>query len=267
MNILILGSGSVEQKIIDICLKSKRLDKIYTASINYLENIPNVEFSDFDELCKKAKSLQIDVILVTDKDLIREGVVEFCKKNLLNVISVNKKWFNLEESKIIAKKLINYYSINTPEVLKAPKSFPVVIKTDKNNWNKIAYSMQELIQIRESFTNETVFLEDYLTGDLYNFWFLWDGKTLLNLPSKFDLTEVQQDRLDLLKTKLSFMLSDEKADFIGFFGIKNIWAKNDWHVLNFIMRPNQDFYYDFKIDFIYLLNSIIYQKLDEVDFY
>lgn len=264
MNILILGTDTVEQKLINLCLKSHLLDHLYTASNEPLDNIPNVEYSDYDDLCKKAKLLQADVVLVANKKYIEEGIVEIFKKNMLNIISVNQKWFNLESSRLIAKQLMNHYSINNPNVILAPLSFPVVIKTDTPDTTKIAYSMQELVSIRSKLSGE-VFLEEILEGEVIYLLSLWDGKNITHFNPTFSPTEVQQDRLDLYKTKLSFMLSDEKANFIGFFTTKLIWAKNDWHVLEYIMHLNEKSDLDsIKSDFLYLLNSAIYQKLNEI---
>ena len=53
MNILILGTGKIEQNLIDVCLRSKMLNKIYTASSESLENIPNIEYSDWYDFVKK----------------------------------------------------------------------------------------------------------------------------------------------------------------------------------------------------------------------
>lgn len=263
MNILILGTGTIEQKLINLCLKSHLLDHIYTASNEPLENIPNVEYSDYDDLCKKAKLLQADIILVADKKFIQDGIVEICRKNMLNIISVNQKWFNLESSRLIAKQLMNHYSINNPEVILAPLAFPIVIKTDKPHTTKIANSMQKLVKIREELRGET-FLEEFLNGEVIYLLSLWDGKNLIHFDPTFTPTEVQQDRLDLYKTKLSFMLSDEKADFMGFFSSKLIWAKNDWYVLEYIMHIDEKSDLNtIKPDFLYLLNSAIYQKLNE----
>ena len=61
------------------------------------------------------------------------------------------------------------------------------------------------------------------------------------------------------------MLSDEKADFMGFFISRLLWAKNDWYVLEYKMGfdsiTNLE---NIKIDFISILNSAIYQKLNEL---
>lgn len=265
MNILIVGTGVVEKSLVKFCLKSKHIDHLYTASIEALEDIPNIEYSDYTDLAHKAKLLQTDIILVVDKKLIQDGIVEILRKNLLNVISVNKKWFYLESSRLVAKQLMNHYSINNPQVLKTPISFPIVIKTDNPFTTKIAYSMKELIEIRESLYDKSVFLEEFLNGEIQYLLSLWDGKTLLHFPLSFKPTEVQQDRLDLYKTKLSFMFSDEKANFIGFFVTKLIWAKNNWYVLEYIMRINEMVDLNLiKSDFLTILNAAIYQKLDEI---
>lgn len=265
MNILVVDTNAIEQELIDLCLKSKHLDHIYTASTISLDKIPNIEYEDFSDLAHKAKLLQIDLVLVANKELIQNGIVEILRKNMLNVISVNQKWFNLESSRLIAKQLMNHYSINNPLVLKAPISFPIVIKTDEPHTTKIAHSMNELVKIREELSGIEVFLEEFLTGDIYYLLSLWDGKNLLNFPLSCTLTEVQQDRLELYKTKLNFMFSDENANFIGFFISKLIWAKNDWHIIEYIMHLNKTAELKLiKSDFLTILNSAIYQKLDEI---
>ncbi len=264
MNILIIGTKAAEKNLIELCLKSKMIDHLYTASKEPVDGVPYVEFLDYEDLVYKAKALQIDLILLADKTLIEEGLVEIFKKNLLNVVSVNRKWFNLESSRLIAKQLISHYSINNPEIVKAPMAFPIVIKTDRQMIAKIANSMQELVKIKEELAGQTTFLEEYLNGEVYYLACLWDGKSLVAFDESFDLTEVQADRLSLYKTKLNFLLSDEKADFIGFFTTKLIWAKNDWHVLDFIMHTDNNVNSTLiKKDFLYLLNLALYQKLNE----
>ena len=156
-----------------------------------------------------------------------------------------------------------HYQINTPETIKAPLTFPIILKTDEPNIDFIAKSMQELIDKKSKITQKT-FLEEYLEGTENNILCFWDGKNLWTNSSDKSFSEVQTDRFELLKTKLNFMLSDEKADFIGIFNIKLIWAKNDWYVLEFIMHLNETFEINIKTDFLYLINSAIYQKLNEI---
>lgn len=266
MNVLVLGSEEIEQVLINLCKKSKFLDHIYTASNEPLEEIPNIEYQNYDELVHKAKALHIDLVLIANKNFIKNGLVEYLRKNKINTISVNQKWFNLESSRLITKQLLNHYSINTAEIIKVPKTFPVVIKTNKPFLTKIAYSMNELVRYREEINEEQVFLEEYLQGEVCYLLSLWDGKTLLHFDPEKLQTEVQEDRFNLLKTKLNIMFSDETPDFIGFFITKLIWAKHDWHVLDFIMHLDNSFDLSkIKQDFLYILNSAIYQKLNEIE--
>lgn len=266
MNVLVIGTNKIEQQIINLCLKSKFLDHIYTASFEPLEEIPNIEYNSIEDLIKKSKALYIDVIFIADKNLIISGMPDELRQNKLNVISVNKKWYSLEESRIVAKDLMNYYSINNPEIIKAPLTFPIVAKTDKPEATKIANTMEELIKIREQFANKKMFLEEFLFGEEYYLLSFWDGKNFLHFPLD-NLNEVQKERLDIYKTKLHFMLSDEKADFIGFFITKLFWSKNDWHVLEYIMHLNEHAgINNINKDFLYLINMALYQRLNEISY-
>lgn len=262
MNVLIIGK--FPENLLDAICESKLLDKLYTALEEPLENFPNIEFSNIEELVQKASVLKIDIAITTEPDLIEVGIADIFKKNRINMIAVNQKWFNLESSRLAAKQLLNYYSFNTPKILKAPISFPVIIKTDRPKCTYIAKTMQDLVNKMEELEGERTFLEEYLDGKIYEFLSLWDGKNLFSNP--FDeLTEVQADRLKLYKTKLNFMLSDENADFTGFFTSRLIWAKNDWYVLEYKMRLDEkSVLTSVKTDFLYLLNSAIYQKLHEL---
>ena len=268
MNILIIDTGDAEQQLIKLCLKSKLLDNIYTASNEPLEDIPNIEYSDYDDLCKKAKDLYIDIAITVNIEHIKNNIAEIFHKNLINIICSDKKWSNLETSRLVAKQLVNHYTINTPQILKIPATFPVVIKSDSLKIKKIAHTMQELIGIKEKIAKETLFIEEYLKGEEYSLISMWDGKSLLHFDTIPNMTEVQEDRLNLYKTKLTFMFSDEKASFKGFIVSKLIWAKNDWYVLSYRMTPNvseikEILNYSNK-DFLYILNAIIYQKLNEI---
>ena len=263
MNILVIGSNLITEEITKLCNKSKIHNKVFSASNDISENIPNIEYKTFQDLANKAKKLQVDVSIICDKSLIQEGLTEFFNKNYLNTISVNKKWLNLETSRTAAKQLMAHYQINTPETIKAPLTFPIILKTDEPNIDFIAKSMQELIDKKSKISQKT-FLEEYLEGTETNILCFWDGKNLWTNSSDKSFSEVQTDRFELLKTKLNFMLSDEKADFIGIFNIKLIWAKNDWYVLEFIMHLNETFEINIKTDFLYLINSAIYQKLNEI---
>ncbi len=265
MNLLVIGTDEISIGIVELALKSKHLDRIYTASSEPLDDIPNIEYSDFNELIGKSKALHIDAAITFDNNLIQAGISEEFKNHGVNLISCNKKWLNLETSRLAAKRLLNHYSINNPEFILAPLSFPIVLKTDKPEIKEFIYSMKDLIEIKQQHAGKNVFLEEYLEGEALDILSIWDGKNILTFDKNLHLTEVQRDRLDLFKTKLNFMLSDEKTDFTGFFTTQLIWAKNDWYVIDFVMSPNKKpLLNDIKTDFLFILNSVIYQKLNEL---
>lgn len=261
MNILIIGLPL--PKLVNLLKASKRISKLYTATTSPMEGVPNIEFDSFDNLVYKSRLLGIDIAITTDSEFLQYGIADIFKQNHLPIIAVNKKWFNLEASNFAAKQLLNHYVINIPTIVKAPIVFPLVLRTDEGE-KIVVSSMQNLVESMKNLAGRHTFLEEYLDGEFVNFTFLWDGATLLS-SSCANLNEVQEDRFELFKTKLNFMLSDEKADFIGFFDVKLIWAKNDWYVLDFRMRLNEDSNFNvFEKDLVYILNLAIYQKLNEI---
>ena len=260
MNILIIGQPC--ENIINAIQCSKLLDKLYIADSYKSRTIPNFEFESIEELAQKSKALQIDIAINLSADLINKNICEEFKQNKINLLSVNKKWLNLEINQLAAKQLLNHYSINTPQILKVPLKFPVAIKTKEKEI--IATSMQEAVSAIEDL-KEKHYLEECLIGEEFDLLSLWDGKNIyyFNLPE--NINEIKEDRLNLLKTKLTFMFSDEKADFKGFFSTRLIWTKNDWYVKAFSMGLNEKSALNkTKTDFLYILNSAIYQKLNEL---
>ncbi len=300
MNVLVVGSGGREHAICKSLKRSKLLDKLYIASSAVFEEAVDIRYSSYEELARKCKALQIDIVIVGPEAPICDGIADIFRKNKINIIAPTKKWSNLESSKLVAKQLMSHYSINNAPIIKAPTAFPLVLKADGlcgGKGVKIIYSMDELVnqmeKLKEDFPEgaKKIFMEEYLEGEELSMISLWDGKNLLHFPPARDfkrlsldknspntggmgsycpvnLTEVQQDRLDLYKTKLNFMLSDEKADFIGFIYSGLIWAKNDWYVLEYNMRPGdpetQSILNQLETDFLYILNAAIYQKLNEI---
>ena len=263
MNILIIGK--LYDNLISAIQESKLPKKIYTATEDPIDELPNVKYYSIENLVQKARALQIDIAVNTDKSLIEKDIVEIFKDNRINLISVNKKWLNLETSRLASKKLMNYYSVNNPALIKAPSEFPVVLKTNSDKSTELAYSMEELVNKMQSLEGEKKYIEEFLEGENFDLLCLWDKKNLLFFNTPNPTNEVKDDRLYLLKTKLSFMFSDEKADFCGFFTIRLIWVKNDWYVKDFNMGFDENSVFNqTNKDFLYILNSAIYQKLNEV---
>ena len=263
MNVIIIGNCSEE--FVNLIKKSKLLDKLYIINNDFNKNLPSVKYRTLEELAQKLKLLQADVVIVTDKEFILTGGVEYLKANFINTISPNQKWFNLEKSRLIAKQLLTHYSISVPKTILAPKKFPLLIKSDSHLFCEIVNSMDELVEKMQTNRGEKSFLEEFLDGKKYFLLTLWDGKSAYYYINVDDLNEVQRERLSFLQTKFNFLLSDEKADFIGFFNIKLIWAQNDWQVLDFEMCFNDSLVVNYvKEDFLYLIHLVIYQKIDDI---
>lgn len=262
MNILVIGNPSPD--LVKLIKKSKYTEKIYTASNRDETDFPNIEYKDFNELIKKAQALKIDIAINTDESLIIKGITKTFSNSRINLISVNSKWLKLETSRLSAKKLLEYYKINTPHRIAVPLEFPVHIKTDFPNYDIIAGSTQELVSYMEKLEGQETFFEECVEGNSFKLYSVWDKKNIKYFYLNNSLTEVQNDRLDLLKTKLNFMFSDENADFIGIFATHLVWYKNDWHVTDFDMTATIPENCLNGEDFIYILNSAIYQKLGEI---
>lgn len=261
MNILIVGNCSND--FVGLLQQSSLLHKLYITANSIEIDVPKIEYSTEEELAQKCKQLQIDIAINTEQKFIVEGLIDYLKSRYINIISPNKKWFNLEKSRLIAKQLLTHYSINIPKKILAPKEFPLILRTDSLLVSKIVNSMNELIGLMDKYKDEEFFLEEYLDGELFSLLTIWDGLSARYFINLDVLTEVQKDRLDILQTKFNFLLSDEKADFIGFFVIKLIWAKNDWHVLDFKMCFDEKLVSErVKKDLLYILELAIYQKID-----
>lgn len=262
MNILVIGKPNDD--ISALVKNSKYTDKVYTALNHGNTEFPNIEYRNFNELIEKALALKIDIAINVDKTLIKKGIAEDFAAGKVNLISVNKKWLNLETSRLCAKELLNHYKIKTPKIIRTPLKFPIVIKTDTPNFEYTANTMNEVVSCMKKLEGRKTFFEEFVTGSTIDVYSMWDKKNIKYFYNTKSLTEVQIDRLDLIKTKLCFMFSDEQADFIGIFDIKLTWYKNDWCITGFDMGatipPN---ILDGK-DFLYLLNAALYQKLGEL---
>ena len=263
MNLLIVGT--ISQDFINFVSNSKLLDKIFVTESSLNVDVPNIEYSSKEELLKKIKALQIDIVIIFNKNFVRIGMVDYLKSNFINVISVNQKWFNLEDSRLVAKRLLGYYKINIPKIILAPTEFPLVLKSDLQGLRKVITSLDELIQYTQKYVGQKTFLEEFLSGDCYKLLSLWDGVSGYHFEDNSTFTEVQKERLELLKVKLNIMFSEEKANFLGFYSTEIIWTKNDWYVLNIEMTLDEELILAYiKKDFLYILYLMVYQKINEL---
>ncbi len=235
--------------------KSKYLNKLY--STIEIEGGIEVKFNTFRELAEKCKALQVDMVVVENEKLVRQGIADILRKRFINCFALTSIGNKLLLSNRFTRELLNKYEISTPKILSYPKDYPIVVRTD--GMCKTGYSLDEIIKIRESISRQSaeladkIFLEEFICGQPVKLVSLFDGKTLLSFSENSLVREYSE--------KLCRLLIGEKIDFIGFITSKLLIAHNKVYNLGFSSKLSIT---DIDLDFIYLLNAAIYQKLDEI---
>ncbi len=257
INVLVVGKGNS----IELIKNSKYLNKLYITSQIRIKDVLNIKFNTFRELARKCHALQIDIVLVEEEKWIQQGIADVLKQNYINCVACNAKWAELSLHNDFSRSLLEKYDINIPQKIVLPVEYPVVVKAD--GITKKAGSMQEIIDIRQeifdksSEIGKTIYLEKYINGKTYNIISLYDGENLLTFPHQ----NIDSNILTAYNNKLEKLLKTERADFVGFINSRVITAENKICNTGFsfeFIQPNT------VVDFLYLLNSAIYQKLDEI---
>jgi phosphoribosylamine-glycine ligase len=234
---------------------------LYITSQTKIKDVLNIKFNTFRELARKCHALQIDIVLVEEEKWIQQGIADILKQNYVNCISANAKWAELSLHNNFSRSLLGKYNINIPSKVILPVEYPIIVKAD--GVTKKANSMQEIINIKQEISDKsseiakTTYLEEFIKGQSYNLISLYDGKNLITFPQK----NIPENILTEYNTTLENMLKTENADFVGFINSEIIVFENKIYNIGFnfeFSKPNLD------ADFLYILNSAIYQKLDEI---
>lgn len=255
LNVLIVGKGNN----VDEIRKSKYLKKLY--STEDIEGAICLTFNTFRELAQNCKNLQIDLVVVEDEKLVYQGIADVLRKNLINCIAIYSNWTN-----IINKSMLNRYGINTPLTLNYPQT-PLVVKSGK--YCKIANSISEVVKIQHELLNisaelaKNMYLEEFLTGDVYQINAIYDTKNLFTFACP-ELDGVQQQKLKEYSELIQAMLINEKVEFIGFINSKLIWHNNNWYNIGFSFEFPKT---DEQTDIVYLLIAAIYRHLDALELF
>ena len=257
VNVLVVGEGNS----IKLIKSSKYLNKLYITSQTKIKDVLNIKFNTFRELAKKCHALQIDIVLVEEEKWIQQGIADVLKQNYINCIACNAKWAELSLHNNFLRSLLEKHNINIPSKIVLPVEYPVIVKAD--GVTKKADSMQEIINIKQEISDKsseiakTTYLEEFIKGQSYNLISLYDGRNLITFPQK----DIPENILTEYNTTLENMLKIENADFVGFINSKIIIAENQIYNTGFFFEFTQP---NTTVDFLYLLNSAIYQKLDEI---
>lgn len=255
LNILIVPNNTEESKALELISKSKYLNKLYSTA--QTKDAIEIRFNTFKELAQKCKALKIDIVVVENEKWILQGIADVLRKNFVNCIALTSSANKLILSGGYAKESVEKYGILTPKKLSYPSNYPVVVRAD--GVCRIGNSLEEIIEIRKDIAGRseeiasTIFLEEFLNGQRIDIISLFDGKNLLSFSNNSVILEYSQ--------KLCKFLTAEKFEFIGFLTSKLVLHEEKIYHIGFspdFSKLNID------LDFLYLLNSAIYQKLNEI---
>ena len=117
MNIGLIGSGGREHALCQKLCESSLVNKIFcfpgnAGTAKIATNI-DANILDFKKILGLIKIFKINLVIVGPEDPLVYGIVDFLKKNKVDVFGPNKFASKLEGSKAFVKKLCKKYKIPT----------------------------------------------------------------------------------------------------------------------------------------------------------
>ena len=174
---MIAGEG----KLIPLLKKSKFLKKLYATT--EVEGAVNIKFNTFNELAKKCKSLQIDIVLVENEKWILQGIADVLRKNFVNCIAPNALFAEKLIDSIASRKFLENSEILVPQKMNYPSKYPLLVrgkgfKYKANNFEEVLKFKNLINKTLPSEIAETTFLEEFVEGEVLHVVSFYDGKTL-----------------------------------------------------------------------------------------
>ena len=256
LNLLIIGNQ--DSNALKMSIGSKYIKKLYT-NFEYKDGIA-IKFNTFKELAIKCKSLKIDIVFVEDKKYILEGIGDILKNNFINCIALNSYWTQLILNNEFANNILSQNDIHMPERLRYPSEFPIVIKGQ--GFLKFANNLQEVVDYENYIGKKypvlakTLFLEKYIDGEEKLITTFFDGKNSIS----FSDNTIPKNIIEDYNQKLEKIFNSEHSKFLGFISSRVIYANDTLYHLGFNLNLPI-----LETDFVFLLISAIYQKLNEIE--
>lgn len=203
-NVLIYGSGGRENALAYKVSQSPLLNKLFLALPNDgFKNLgEEISFSDFEDLAKKCLEQKIDLVIIGPEDPLSKGIVDILNKYGIKCIGANKKWTQLESSKIYAKEFMVKHTIPTAKYITVKSKFeintalvqfkrPPVLKADglaagkgvhlSSDMHDAKKTLEEFLEGKFGQSSKSVVAEERLEGEELSIISLFDGETLLSL--------------------------------------------------------------------------------------
>ena len=177
--IWIVGNGAREQAIKTACEKSLLCKSVELIS---------------EDDCRKylqmpADTKLVDIIIFGFEQPICDGLVDEFTARGIKCIGVDKKFSQLESSKLTAKKFIVNHGIKCAKLLPIESNdFPQVLKFDglcKGKGVKVLYNNDEKNAFARKFTGMRYFIEEYLEGEEISVMsYLYNGRLINFRPAR-----------------------------------------------------------------------------------
>ena len=217
MNIALIGSGGREHALCHKIYESSIKSKIYcipgNAGTAKLATNLDFDFLNFRLLLKKLKKNKINMVIVGPEQPLVNGIVDFLKKNKINVFGPNKYAAQLEGSKAFMKSICKKNNIPTANFKICKKksdvinflkknNMPVVVKADGLAAGKgvtICNSKKEVINLSAEIfagkfkSSKKLVLEEFLEGEEASYFLIVDKKSFSFIGSAQDHKRVGEN--------------------------------------------------------------------------
>lgn len=271
MRILILGKDYSAKNFFDLFKKDK--ENIVFSNIPTAKNY--IEFNNSKDILDFCEANEINLVLITDIDLINEGIQEAISSLGISAFAPSIDAISICSSKSYAKKFMHKNKIQTPKFFIAEKpqialdyfknvTTPQAIKPDNNSFQECPQfcetqnQAQKVINNLFASGNKRIILEDYIEGKNISFWVLSNGYSakIIGTSAKYQnnialfepnfIDENLKEKIfnEIIMPTIS-ALSDEDEEYIGILGFDIILDYNNQaHLIGF-----NHFFDDINVDF------------------
>ncbi len=201
MNIGLIGSGGREHALCQKIYESKLVSQIFcfpgNAGTSKLATNVEIDILNFKKLLNLIKVFKIDLIIIGPEEPLVKGLVDFLKRNNIEVFGPNKYASKLEGSKAFVKRLCAENKIPTAKFkictkIKQVKNFlkicnlPIVVKADGLAAGKgvsICKTKKQVLQISSKIfkgkfkSSKKLVLEEFLRGEEASYFLIVDDNS------------------------------------------------------------------------------------------
>ncbi|MBQ4646036.1 MAG: ATP-grasp domain-containing protein [Candidatus Gastranaerophilales bacterium] len=288
MRILILGKDYSARKFFDLFKKNK--ENIVFSNIPSNENFIN--FNDTKDIVDFCEANEINLVLITDIDLINEGIQEAISSINISAFCPSIDAITICSSKSYAKKFMHKNKILTPKFFVAEKpqmaldyfkttTLAQAIKPDNSTYQECPQFCETQNQIQKNANklfangNKRIVLEDYIEGKNISLWVISDGYSakIIGTSAKYQnnvalfepnfINKELKERLlqEAIMPTIS-ALSSQDEEYIGILGFDFILTYDNKAYLlgynHFFDELNVDFYTKgFDIDWAQVFDSTL----------